>query len=177
KSLIHTLFPVNLWRELREDDVIELMKLRGVLVPQGGVVYRYREDLAKRFLSELLSQLYALNRVNIEKQTPWGILKVQKQLEVVEIRPVFNSRETYAKALREVMLKLLELKEIYEKLKIEAERELEEKTKLLKKVAAVIEKFPQRRKFIDMNNLSEKDVKREEYILQKAEEVLRIWNE
>ncbi|MFN3803593.1 MAG: ArsR family transcriptional regulator [Pyrobaculum sp.] len=177
RSLIHTLFPVNLWRELREDDMIELMKLRGVLVPHGDVLYRYREDLARRYLSELLSQLHALNRVSIEKQTPWGTLRVQKQLEVAEIRPVFNSRETYAKALREVLLKLLELKEIYERLKKEAERELEEKIRLLRKVAAVIEKFSQRQKFIDVSNLSEKDVKREEYISQKAEEALRIWNE
>ncbi|MEZ0319089.1 MAG: hypothetical protein ABWK05_03720 [Pyrobaculum sp.] len=177
RSLIQTLFPVNLWREIREEDAVELLKLLGVLVPVGEVLYTYREDLAERRLLEIVQQLEAVGEVVVERHTPLGTVKVVKKVGQHQVRPTFRDRDSYAKALRELLLKLVELREAYDKLRKEAEAEAEEKAKLLRRAAAVLEKFPQRRQFIDVEALDEEVLKKEESLAQKAEEALRIWNE
>ncbi|MCU7786504.1 hypothetical protein ODS41_00975 [Pyrobaculum sp. 3827-6] len=175
KSLIATLFPVNLWREMREEDLIELMKLRGVVVPLGERLYKYRDDLAKRYISDILRQLEALREVRVEKPTPLGPVKLVKKMDIGELKTSIADRQDYAKALREAVLKLHEAREMYEKVKEELEREAEEKARLLRRISTVLDKYPQRRKFIDLGRLDENTIRREESIVQKAEEALKIW--
>ncbi|ABO08384.1 hypothetical protein [Pyrobaculum calidifontis] len=175
KSLIATLFPTNLWREIKEDDVIELMKLRGVLVPVGDLLYKYREDLAKRHVQELLSQLESLGEIFIERQTPLGPVRVRKRLDIGKGEYSFRDQKEYGKVVRELTLKLAAARESHEKNKREAEAEVEERVKLVKRLAAVVEKFPMRAKMIELDKLDEQIVKREEAILQKASEIMRIW--
>lgn len=176
KSLIATLFPVNLWREMREDDVVELMKLRGVVVPVGERLYKYRDDLAKKHLSEILRQLETLREVKVEKQTPLGTVKLVKKVDIGEVKISVADREEYAKNLREAVLRLHEARERYEEVKEELEREAEEKAKLMRKISTLLDKYPQRRKFVDLGKLDENIVRREEAIAQKAEEALKIWD-
>ena len=177
KSLINVLFPTNLWREIREDDVVELMKLRGVVVPLGDRLYKYREDLAKRYLAEVLKQIEALSEVSVEKQTPFGLIKLSKKIETASLDASFRDQKTYAKALRKALLRLFEIKEISEDVRKELEKEAEEKAKLLKRISTVLERYPQRSKFIQLEKLDERDVRREEAIAQKADEALKIWAE
>jgi hypothetical protein len=177
KSLINVLFPTNLWREIREDDVVELMKLRGVVVPLGDRLYKYREDLAKRYLAEVLKQIETLSEVSVEKQTPFGLIKLSKKIETASLDASFRDQKTYAKALRKALLRLFEIKEISEDVRKELEKEAEEKAKLLKRISTVLERYPQRSKFIQLEKLDERDVRREEAIAQKADEALKIWAE
>jgi hypothetical protein len=177
KSLINVLFPTNLWREIREDDVVELMKLRGVVVPLGDRLYKYREDLAKRYLAEVLKQIEVLSEVSVEKQTPFGLIKLSKKIETASLDASFRDQKTYAKALRKALLRLFEIKEISEDVRKELEKEAEEKAKLLKRISTVLERYPQRSKFIQLEKLDERDVRREEAIAQKADEALKIWAE
>lgn len=176
KSLINTLFPVNLWREIREDDVVELMKLRGQIIPIGDRLYKYREDLAKRYMSEVLRQLEALREVKVERQTPAGPIKLVRVLDIGEIEAAFTDKKSYAKALREALLKLQVIKEKYNEIKTELEREAEEKARLIKRMYSLLEKFPQRRKFVNLEKLDEEIVRREEAIAQKTEEALHVWS-
>ncbi|AFA38245.1 hypothetical protein Pogu_0218 [Pyrobaculum oguniense TE7] len=175
KSVVATLFPVNLWRDLREDDVVELMKLRGVLVPMGERLYKYRGDIVRSYVAEVLKQIEALRVVEVEVRTPLGTVKLAKKIDLGEIHISVEDRKSYAKTLREALLKLHEAREKYEKVKSELEREAEEKAKLLRKISAVLDKFPQRRKFIDLARLNEEVVRREELIAQKAEEIANMW--
>jgi hypothetical protein len=177
KSLINVLLPVNLWREIREDDVVELMKLRGVVVPLGDRLYKYREDLAKRYLDEVLKQIETLSEVSVERQTPFGVIKLSKRIATITLDVSFRDRRTYAKALREALLQLLEVREMLEDVRKELEKEAEEKARLLKRISAVLEKYPQRSKFIQLEKLDERDVRKEEAIAQKADEALKIWAE
>jgi hypothetical protein len=177
KSLVNLLFPTNLWREMKEDDVVELMKLRGVVVPAGDRLYKYREDLARRYLADILRQIEALSEVSVEKQTPLGVVKLTRTLGTAPIDTSFRDRRTYAKTLREALQRLLEAEERFKEAREELEKEAEDKAKLLKRISAVLEKYPQRSKFIELGRLEERDVKREEAIAQKAEEALKIWNE
>jgi DNA-binding transcriptional ArsR family regulator len=171
------LLPVNLWREIREDDVVELMKLRGVVVPLGDRLYKYREDLAKRYLDEVLKQIETLSEVSVERQTPFGVIKLSKRIATITLDVSFRDRRTYAKALRKALLQLLEVREMLEDVRKELEKEAEEKARLLKRISAVLEKYPQRSKFIQLEKLDERDVRKEEAIAQKADEALKIWAE
>ncbi len=175
KSLVKTLFPVFLWRDMREDDLVELMTLRGKLIPRGELLYKFREDMARQHLHDLLAKLHAMSRVVVEKETPLGVLKIEKKLNTSQVNIAFHNQSSYAKILREITRKLLEFEELYEKVKREAEKELEEKYKLAKRVATVVEKLPQRRKFVE--NINEDIVKREERILQRVEDISKVWGE
>ncbi|ACB40333.1 hypothetical protein [Pyrobaculum neutrophilum] len=177
RSLVHVLFPVQLWREVKEDDVVELMKLRGVLVPNGERLVKYNEEAARRHIENVVRQIEALGEVKVEVKTPLGDVKLSKKIDTSKINAEFNDRKSYAKALREAMLKLLELRDRYEEVRRELEREAEEKSRLLKRLAAVLERYLQRSKFIDIGKIGEVDVKREESIAQRADEALRLWNE
>jgi hypothetical protein len=177
KSLVNVLFPTNLWRELREDDLIELMKLRGVVVPGGDRLYKYREDLARRYLAEVVRQIEMFSEVSIEKSTPFGVIRLTRKIETETLDVSFKDRKTYAKALREALQRLLEVREKFEEIRKELEKEAEEKARLLKRISAVLEKYPQRSKFIELGRLDEHNVKKEELIAQKADEALKIWDE
>ncbi|WP_053240336.1 hypothetical protein [Pyrobaculum islandicum] len=177
RSIIVALFPTNLWREIREDDVIELMKLRGVLIPNGDYLYKFNEELARRYLGNILDQIKSFSEVVIEKQTPLGTIRLSKKIDVTEVRASFEDRKTYAKALREALQKLIEAKERYEEIRRELEREAEERAKLLRRISTILERYPQRSKFIDVVKIRPQDVEREETLVQKVEEVLKIWGE
>ncbi|MCC6020888.1 MAG: hypothetical protein LM577_05935 [Thermoproteaceae archaeon] len=178
KSLIDTLLPVNLWRELREDDLIEIMKLRGVLVPAGDVLYKYRDDVARRHLAELLKQLEALSTVEVVRETPLGTIKLSRRItEASPQLPPFGDRRAYARVLRDITKRLLELRERREEVERELAREADERARLLSRLSAALARYRKRVKFLDLSRVTESDVAREEALARKAEEALRLWSE
>ena len=54
EHLVRVLFPVHLWRELKEKDFIELCRLRGVLLPEGSHYLVYSPDTAREYVMRKL---------------------------------------------------------------------------------------------------------------------------
>ncbi|MEM1733138.1 MAG: hypothetical protein QXF38_00945 [Pyrobaculum sp.] len=177
KSVIGSLFPTSLWRDFREEDLVELFKLRGVVVPHGDRLYKYNIELASQYITELLRQLEELSIVKVEKQTPYGLVKEYEKINVEIYDINFEDLKTYAKVLREILLKIYEVKEKYEEVRKRLEEKIEEKIKIIKRVSLLLEKLPQRRKYLDIEKVKEEDIRREEAILQKYVEILKTWEE
>ncbi|MEM0183990.1 MAG: ATPase [Thermoproteus sp.] len=174
KSLIARLFPINLWRDIREEDLLALLVYTGYLVPSGDRTYvKFDPERGRKFLEELSSQLKSYIEVSVSvKSVLFGEIKLARRLDVEVIPLEFNDVKEYAMLVIRHKKAILDLQQKAEDAKRELEQELKAKRELISKLEKLAEKMPQRIKFMA---LDEKIVEREAAILEKTHEVLELW--
>lgn len=174
KSLITRLFPINLWRDIREEDLLALLVYTGYLVPSGDRTYvKLDPERSRKFLEELSSQLKSYVEVSVGlKSVLFGEIKLAKRLDVESIPLEFNDVKEYAMLVIRHKKAILDLQQKAEDVKRELEQELKAKRELISKLEKLAEKMPQRVKFM---SLDEKVVEREAAILEKTREALELW--
>ncbi|MEZ0248064.1 MAG: ATPase [Thermoproteus sp.] len=174
KSLITRLFPINLWRDIREEDLLALLVYTGYLVPSGDRTYvKFDPERSRKFLEELSSQLKSYVEVSVGlKSVLFGEIKLAKRLDVESIPLEFNDVKEYAMLVIRHKKAILDLQQKAEDVKRELEQELKAKRELISKLEKLAEKMPQRVKFM---SLDEKVVEREAAILEKTREALELW--
>lgn len=173
--LIEALFPINLWRDVRADDLIALLVYTGSLIPDNKLYRKYDPEYGKKYLNSLREELLKLVNIEISiKSKIFGEIKLQKTLDV-KLPPIdFRDRAEYAQRVLDYKKALIEARELADEVARELEKEAESKRKLLVELEKIAEALPQRRRFLA---LDEKVVARELDIAAKAEEIRRIWRE
>ena len=175
KSLIARLFPVNLWRELREDDLIALMVYTSHLVPKDDKIYvKFNIEDARKYLDSLYRNLQKYIEISASfKSRIFGEIKLVKKLDVEDLPREFKDAREYATLVIRYRKALLDLQQRAEEAKGELERELEAKRKLASQLENIAERLPQRIKFM---SIDEKTLERESAILKKVEEINEVWS-
>lgn len=174
KSLITRLFPVNLWRDIREDDLIALMVYVGLLVPRGERTYtRFTPEASSKYLDELYGQIRKNAEISVSvKSKIFGDIKVVRRIEIEIRNRDFRNREDYAKLVIELKRTLLEIQEKAAEIREELEREAQRKKELAEQLEKIAERLPQRIKFMA---LDESVLKRETDVVAKVDEIRSIW--
>lgn len=176
-SQVSRLFPVNLWRDLKEEDLVELMKLRGVIIPKGDKLVKYSEEEAKKHLAELVRALESMAQVVVERQTPHGPLRLSRLIALRVPSLDFAGRAEYSAKLLEVHRLLMEAKEEGERIKKELEKDVEHRVRFLKRIENIFKRIPARSRVVNPLAVTEQELQREEELAQKYEEAMRIWKE
>ncbi len=105
ERIIRRLFPVHLWRELREKDLIELCKLRALLLPTDKYLRVYTPEAARDFLMSKLRELKVqLSRAKAELEITIGgkvSRKIVLQIVPTELEHVIRTLEQ--RLVREVI--------------------------------------------------------------------------
>lgn len=175
KSMIARLFPVNLWRDLREDDLIALMVYTSHLVPKGDKIYvKFNTEDARRYLGELYKDVLKRAEASVSlKSKIFGEIRMSKRLEVGDLQLEFSDARGYALSLLRLKEAALDLQQRAEEARAELERELRAKKELVDKLEAIAERLPQRIKFMA---LDERVVERESSVLRSVEEIREVWS-
>ena len=103
ERVIRRLFPVHLWRELREKDLIELCKLRAILLPVNAHLRVYTPEVARDYLMNKLRELKSqLSRARAELEISIGNVKKKIAVQIVP-----TELEQCIKALEQEIVKEL----------------------------------------------------------------------
>nr|KJR74287.1 MAG: ATPase [Thermoproteus sp. AZ2] len=173
--LIEALFPVNLWRDMRAEDLISLLVYTGALIPDNKLYRKFDLESGRKYLNSLREEILKLINIEISiKSKIFGEIKLQRTLDVRPPPADFKDRAEYAQRVLEHKRALIEARERAEEAARELEKEAESKRKLLAELERIAEAMPQRRRFLA---LDEKIVARELEVAAKAEEIRRIWRE
>jgi hypothetical protein len=174
RSLIGRLFPVSLWRDLREDDLINLMVYTGHLIPRGDKTYaKFNMEDARRYLEALSKELGAYSEIAVHlKSKIFGEIKLSRKLEVENIPLDFRDAREYAALVIRHKKALLDAQQRAAALRSELERELKAKQELVAALEKLAERMPQRIKYMTPD---EKTLERESAILKAVEEITEVW--
>ncbi len=186
---IARLYPVHLWRDFKEDDLINLMVLRGLLVPCGPKTYKsfpHSGDCAKRFLESVIAEVRSLESISIEVNTPLGVIRLSERvpLEIGDVPVAISS----PKELSSTLISLMEKRDIAIKLHEEKKRELTaigknmaelavkvkglEKFRRLARIREAIQSHLDRREYGNALSL----LKREADIADRVNETIRLFH-
>lgn len=175
KSVIARLFPVNLWRDMREDDLIALMVYTGLLVPRGDRIYvKFNTEDARRYLEGLYKDVLKHAEVSVGlKSEIFGEIRLVKRLEVEDLSIEFSNAKEYALSLLRLKRAALDLQQRAEEAKAELERDLKAKKELISRLEEIARRLPQRIRFMSAD---EKVVERENAVLRSVEEISEVWS-
>ncbi|MGC8582878.1 MAG: ATPase [Thermoproteus sp.] len=174
KTFIARLFPVNLWRDLREDDLVTLMIYTGYLIPRDDRIYvKFNMEDARRYLEALSKELYTYSEVTVSfKSKIFGEIKLSKKLDIEKIPLEFKDAKEYAALVVRLKKALLAAQQEAVAVRGELEQELRAKKDLVGILEKLAERMPQRIKYMA---LDEKVAERESTILKAVDEIMEIW--
>ncbi len=187
---IRRLYPVHLWRDFKEDDLIHIMVLRGLLVPCGTKVYKpfpYAEDCARKFLESIIAEIRSLENISIDLNTHLGIIRLSERVPM-EIGDVPIATSSF-KSLSSAIISLTEKRDIIARIHEEKRRELSAIGKNIVELTAKVRVLDRLGRLTHIRDAVQSHLDRQEYglaisllkneaiIAEKVDEALRIFHD
>ena len=186
---IRRLYPVHLWRDFKEDDLVHIMVLRGLLVPCDARSYKpfpYAGSCIKKFLESMIEETHSLSNISVEAETHLGTIKLTYRIPLdVDKAPITIPDP---KTLSSMVLSLLEKRDTLAKIHEEKKRELSTLAKNIAELAAKVKELERFDRLTYIRDLLQAHIGRGEYeqaltllrneamIAEKVVEVLHLFS-
>ncbi|MBP1450148.1 MAG: ATPase, partial [Thermoproteus sp.] len=173
KWIVESMFPVNLWRDVKAEDLVALMVYTGALIPKGKIYVKFNETDGKKYLDELEKELIKYSNIEISINSKiFGEIKISRAIDVATMPTQFKDRAEYALRVIELHRALMDARTRADAAKRELEEELRAKRALVAELEKIAGQLPQRARFL---RLDESVAAREAEIAKLVGEIKEVW--